>query len=163
MNESDLLILVVYAPHSYSSACWLLYYVDDVTKFLRATFDYFFYLKKALFGGETFVLLRKCSTLMLLQDSVVERTCSSSTPCCLTVLQVESEMRATIRWEIFAGPSQTACWRRSASQRPIILHCECATPPRFNEILGPCVGVHLSSAINNTIKTNLAAALPPVN
>lgn len=47
--------------------------------------------------------------------------------------------------------------------RPIILHCECATPPRFNEIPGPCVGVHSSSNISNAIKTNLAAALPPVN
>lgn len=38
-----------------------------------------------------------------------------------------------------------------------------ATPPHLNENLRPCVGVHLSSNINNTIKINLAASLPLVN
>lgn len=37
---------------------------------------------------------------------------------------------------------------------------EAATPPRLNENLRPCVGVHLSSNINNTIKMNLAAFSP---
>lgn len=44
-----------------------------------------------------------------------------------------------------------------------ILDSEATTPPRLDENPRPCVGVHLSSNINNTIKMNLAGSLPPVN
>lgn len=51
----------------------------------------------------------------------------------IPLCQVETEKRARIRQEICAGQSPTAFWKRSASQQPIILDLEAATPPYLRE------------------------------
>lgn len=40
---------------------------------------------------------------------------------------------------------------------------ELKCPPCIRENLRACVGLHLSSNINNTAKMNLTASLPPMN